>query len=462
MTVLANKRILVVDDDPGVVDYLVEMLSEEGYVTEGVTSPPEALHRLGADEFDLIITDVVMPEMRGTDLMAAIHARKPNQLVLLITAFGSIDLAVQAVRAGACDFIAKPFQIEVLFLAIERAFRERQMRREIVRLRSLLSGSEPAGLVAKSHAMQRVVDLARRAALTDSTVLLTGESGVGKGAVARFIHDHSPRHKNSFVQINCAALPAQLVESELFGVRKGAYTDAREDRPGLFVQTTGGTLFLDEIAEMPLEAQPKLLQVLETGKVRPIGGHNEIGVDVRVIAATNRPLEEALRDRHFRSDLYHRLNVIRVEVPPLRERPEDIEALVDVLLQRASTKLGRPVIGVTTEAMRWLLSYEWPGNVRELANTIERAVALTDHDTILLEDLLLTSPPLGKEDLLSNALSHAAARKLPLADVERAYIHQVLEAAQGNKAYAARILGIDRKTLYHKLGASDAPDDSIG
>ena len=462
MTVLANKRILVVDDDPGVVDYLVEMLSKAGYVTEGVTSPPEALHRLGTDEFDLIITDVVMPEMRGTDLMAAIHARKPNQLVLLITAFGSIDLAVQAVRAGACDFIAKPFQIEVLFLAIERAFRERQMRREIVRLRSLLSGSEPAGLVAKSHAMQRVVDLARRAALTDSTVLLTGESGAGKGAVARFIHDRSPRHKSPFVQINCAALPAQLVESELFGVRKGAYTDAREDRPGLFVQAASGTLFLDEIAEMPLEAQPKLLQALETSKVRPVGGHNEVGIDVRVIAATNRPLEEALRDRDFRSDLYHRVNVIRVEVPPLRERLEDIEALVDVLLQRASTKLGRPVIGVTTEAMRWLLSYEWPGNVRELANMIERAVALTDHDTILLEDILLTSPPFGKEDLLSGALSNAAARKLPLADVERTYIRKVLEVAQGNKAYAARILGIDRKTLYHKLDTSDVPEDAIG
>ena len=193
--VLANKRILVVDDDPGVVDYLVEMLCEEGYVTEGVTSPLEALHRLGTDAFDLIITDVVMPAMRGTDLMAAIHARKPNQLVLLITAFGSIDLAVQAVRAGACDFIAKPFQIEVLFLAIERALRERQMRREIVRLRSLLSGFEPADLVARSHVMQRVVDLARRAALTDSTVLLTGESGVGKGAIAHFIHAHSPRHR---------------------------------------------------------------------------------------------------------------------------------------------------------------------------------------------------------------------------------------------------------------------------
>lgn len=211
---------------------------------------------------------------------------------------------------------------------------------------------------------------------------------------------------------------------------------------------------------MPLEAQPKLLQVLETGKVRPIGGHTEVGVDVRVIAATNRTLEEALRDRDFRSDLYHRLNVIRVEIPPLRERTEDVEALIDVSLQRASTKLGRPIIGVSTEAMRWLLSHAWPGNVRELANIIERAVALTDHDTILLEDLLLTSAPGENEDLLSSALSNAAARKLPLADVERAYIHQVLEATQGNKAYAARILGIDRKTLYHKLGASEASEDS--
>ena len=244
-------------------------------------------------------------------------------------------------------------------------------------------------------------------------------------------------------------------------MRKGAYTDAREDRPGLFVQAAGGTLFLDEIVEMPLEAQPKLLQALETGQVRPVGGHNAVRVDVRVIAATNRPLEEALRERDFRSDLYHRLNVIRVEIPPLRNRLEDIEALVDVLLQRASAKLKRPVIGVTTEAMRWLLSYEWPGNVRELANMIERAVALTDHDTILLEDLLLTSSPLGKEDLLSSALSFAAAQKLPLAKVERAYIRQVLEATQGNKAYTARILGIDRKTLYHKLDASDTPEDSI-
>ncbi|MGH7961073.1 MAG: sigma-54-dependent transcriptional regulator [Candidatus Binatia bacterium] len=459
MSAAARKRILVTDDDPGVVDYLVEMLNEEGYVTAGVTSPYEALKYLGEDEYDLVIADVEMPGMRGIDLMAAIHAKKPGQFVLLITAFGSIDLAVRAVRAGACDFITKPFQIEVLCLAIERAFRERQMRREIVRLRSMLSGAEPTGLVSRSQAMQRVVDLARRAALTDSTVLLTGESGVGKGSVARFVHDQSLRHKNSFIQVNCAALPASLVESELFGVRKGAYTDAREDRPGLFVQAVHGTLFLDEIAEMPLEAQPKLLQVLETGRVRPVGGHNEVEVDVRLIAATNCSLEEALQERHFRPDLYHRLNVIRVEIPPLRERPEDIEALVDVLLQRASTKLGRPVIGIAAEAMRWLLSYEWPGNVRELANVIERAVVLTDHDTILPEDLSLASPPPGKNDLLDDTLSIAAARELSLIDVERAYIRRVLEVTQGNKARAARILGLDRRTLYRKLDERDPTEE---
>ncbi|MEW6296298.1 MAG: sigma-54 dependent transcriptional regulator [Thermodesulfobacteriota bacterium] len=458
MAASAGRRILVVDDDPGVVDYLVEMLSEAGYVSEGVGSPHEALGRIEKEEFDLVIADIVMPGMRGLDLMAAIHARKPCQLVLFITAFGSIDLAVQAVRAGACDLITKPFQIEVLFVAIERAFRERQMRREIVRLRGTLSDVEPFDLVARSRAMRRVVDIARRIALTDVTVLLTGESGVGKGEIARFIHAHSPRNKGPFVQVNCAALPAPLVESELFGVRKGAYTDAWEDRSGLFIQASGGTLFLDEIAEMPLESQPKLLQVLETGTVHPIGGNGERKIDVRVIAATNAPLETRLRHGHFRVDLYYRLGVISLEIPPLRDRPEDIDALADVFLHRASTKFRRPIVGMTAEARRWILSHDWPGNVRELANMIERAVALSDHDTIQLEDLSLTSPALDNGDPLSNALHHAAAQGLSLADLERAYVRHVLAVTQGNKARAARILGIDRKTLYAKLGESEAAD----
>jgi len=455
MATAVNKHILVVDDDAGVVDYLVEMLNEEGYITHGVTSPSDALARLEREEYDLVITDIEMPGMRGLDLMGAIHTRKPGQLVLLITAFGSIDSAVQAVRAGACDFVTKPFPIEALLLAIERAFRERQMHREIVRLRGAVSSGDASGLVSRSQAMRRVVEVARRAALTDSTVLLTGESGVGKGAVARFIHDQSPRAKAPFVQINCAALPTSLVESELFGVRKGAYTDARSDRPGLFIEATGGTLFLDEIAEMPLETQPKLLSVLEAGKVRPLGGASEMDVNVRVIAATNHPLEEALQDRRFRPDLYHRLNVIALEIPSLKARPEDIEPLVDLFVQRASVKLGRSVIGITAEARRWLLSYAWPGNVRELANRIERAVALTDHDTLLLEDFSLAPRPPGSEDLLATV----ALRELPLAEVERAYVHHVLDLVHGNKARAARILGIDRKTLYRKLGLTEVAEE---
>ena len=455
MGTTVNKYILVVDDDAGVVDYLVEMLNEENYVAHGVTSPSEALACLEREDYDLVITDIEMPGMRGLDLMEAIHARKPHQLVLLITAFGSIDSAVQAVRAGACDFVTKPFPIEALLLAIERAFRERQMHREIVRLRSTASNGEGSSLVSRSQAMRPVVEMARRAALTDSTVLLTGESGVGKGAVARFIHDQSPRASAPFVQINCAALPASLVESELFGVRKGAYTDARSDRPGLFIEATGGTLFLDEIVEMPLETQPKLLHVLEAGKVRPLGGPSEIDINVRVIAATNHPLEEALRDRQFRPDLYHRLNIIALEIPPLRARPEDIEPLVDLFLQQASVKLGRSMIGITAEARRWLLSYAWPGNVRELANRIERAVALTDHDTLLLEDFSLAPRSPRNEDLLATV----ALRELPLAEVERAYVQHVLDLAHGNKARAARILDIDRKTLYRKLGLTEAAEE---
>jgi len=442
-----KERILVLDDDPGVVDYLTEELLQEGYTTAGMHSPREALERIKQTDFDLIIADVEMPEMRGIDLLGAIQAEKHGQLVLLITAFGSIDLAVQAVKAGACDFVAKPFRIEVLLLAIERAFRERQMRREIIRLRTNLPVVEPGQLVAKSAAMRKVLDLARRAALSGSTVLLTGESGCGKGAVARLIHDKSPRREAPFLQLNCAALPQSLVESELFGVRKGAFTDARENRSGLFAAAGTGTLFLDEVGELSLDTQAKLLQALEAGHVRPVGGTEEVAVDTRVIAATNRPLETLLREGSFRPDLYYRLNVIRMEIPPLRERREDIIPLVDSLLQRTCVRLGRPIRGVSAAALRRLVAYDWPGNVRELANMIERAVALTDYDTILAEDLMFTTTETDFQRMLRNG----SAQGLPLAEVSRAYVRSVLEAHRGNKAAAARTLGIDRRTLYRML-----------
>jgi DNA-binding NtrC family response regulator len=448
-------RLLILDDDKEVVSFLGEELGREGYAVTGATSPSEAMARLDAEPFDLVISDVEMPEMRGIELLSAIQARHPGQLVVLMTAFGSIDLAVQAVRAGAADFVAKPFRIEVLGLAVERALRERQMRREIIRLRDRLEAEGDGTIVANSPSMQRAVDLARRAAATDATVLITGESGTGKGVLARLIHDSGPRREAPFFQLNAAALPHALVESELFGVRRGAFTDAREDRKGYFAAASGGTLFLDEIGELPQETQAKLLHVLESGRVRPLGHTDEVEVDTRVLAATNRPLESLLREGRFRADLYYRLNVIRIEVPPLRERREDFLPLVDHLLARACTRLRRPIVGISSAAVRRLMTHDWPGNVRELANALERAVALTDLDTIVPEDLSQAAVTAEASDELAGA----ARAGLTLADVSKQYARRVLEARHGNKAAAARALGIDRRTLYRMLDDSAPPEE---
>jgi DNA-binding NtrC family response regulator len=431
---------LIVDDDPSVLDYLVEVLGER-YSVVAETSPFVALQRVRDARFDVVITDVEMPGMRGPDLLTAILELEPLQAVLLITAFGSIELAVETVRAGACDFVTKPFKRETLVLAIERALRERTMRREIVRLRRSHGEREEFGLVAESGPMRAVLDLARRAARSNATVLVTGESGVGKGALARWIHERSSRRDGPLVQINCAALPAGLIEAELFGVRRGAYTDARESRDGLFVEATRGTLFLDEIADMPLEAQAKLLHVLESGRVRPVGATTEVETDVRLIAATNKNLDEAIRDGKFRADLFFRINVVRIDMPPLRARPDDIPRLVHTFLARHPGPRT-----ITDEAMRWLCQHSWPGNVRELANVIERAVALSEHDTIVIEDVRDRSAKPRELDL-----ADAAGRLLSLAEVELAYIKQVIEKLDGNMAHAARVLGIDRRTLYRKL-----------
>ena len=443
-----NRRLLIVDDDADVVDYLVEMLNQADYKALGTMDAHQALKLIVAEPFDLLITDVEMPGMRGLDLMAAVQAERPEQLVLLMTAFGNIDLAMQCVRAGACDFLAKPFRIEELYGAVSRALRDRQMRRTAVRVgRSDANTVEPA-FCARSPRMQQVLSLAKRAAAVTSTVLLAGESGTGKSAVARWIHEMSPRREGPIVSVNCAALPQTLVESELFGVRKGAYTDARHDRPGLFVQADGGTLFLDEIAELPLEVQPKLLQALETGSVRCLGDTQETAVDVRLIAATNQPLEQRVSERLFRADLYHRLNVIQLEIPPLRDRKEDIDDLVDALTRRIASRLGKPGPAVSLEALRWIRAYRWPGNVRELANTLERAIALSEHDTLLIEDLAQASQLPSNDRFLQDALDCGCT----LEDLERSYIRHVLDATGGNKIQAARILGVDRSTLYRKLG----------
>jgi DNA-binding NtrC family response regulator len=442
-------RLLVIDDDAAMVDYLVDMLLLAKYKVVGFTEAEAALDAITEQPFDLVISDVEMPGMRGLDLMAAIHLCRPEQLVLLITAFGSVDLAMQSVRAGACEFIAKPFRIEELLTAIDRNLQDRQMRRTAVRLGSMHGNSNGSVFIARSPGMQQMLKLAERAAAVDSTVLLTGESGTGKSAVARWMHDLSPRRHGPFVAINCAALPHSLVESELFGAKKGAYTDARQDRVGLFEQADSGTLFLDEIAELSLDVQPKLLQVLETGKVRALGDNREKATNVRLIAATHQPLEQRINERLFRADLYHRLNVINLSIPPLRERKEDLDELVNSLNQRISIRMGKPSVLISTEVLRWIRAYHWPGNVRELANILERAIALTEHDTLLLEDLAQASQLPETEGFLQNALQQGWT----LQDVERAYINYVLEKTAGNKIQTAKLLGVDRSTLYRRLGS---------
>ncbi len=438
--------ILVVDDDPGVVSWLVESLMEEGFQATGETSALRALETLKSTSFDVVISDVEMPELRGLELLRAIHKERPSQTVLLITAFGSIDLAVEAVRRGAVDFLAKPFRIEVLTLAVRRALRERQMRREIVRLRETVAREAPSGIAVRSPAMQRVLSLARRAASSHLPILITGESGVGKGALARFIHESSERSLAKFVQLNCAALPSGLAEAELFGVRRGAYTDARENRAGVFEQAHRGTLFLDELGELPVELQPKLLQALESNHVRPLGATEDVAADARIIAATNQPLEEALRERRFRQDLYHRLNVVRIELPPLRERREDVDVIVDQVLDGITKRSGRGPLGISAEASRYLHRQRWPGNVRELINAVERAAVFAEHDVLTVEDFALDAPP-----ALGSLVEDAALEELSLADLERAYIRRILAKTGGHKARAAKILGLDRRTLYRKV-----------
>jgi DNA-binding NtrC family response regulator len=450
----AAARILVVDDDRHVVDYLLEMLEEAGFDVDGTDDPVAALERLASEPFDLVVADVEMPNLRGLELMRRIHAVRPRILVILITAFGTIDLAVECLRSGAADFVTKPFDFSVLRLAIERTLDERRMRREIVRLRTELgdepsaSGSLAGSLVCESAAMNRVLDLARRVALADTSVVLLGESGVGKSAVARYIHEHSPRGDGAFIEINCAAVPETLAESELFGVRRGAFTDAREDRPGLFVAADGGTLFLDEVAELDSRVQAKLLQALEQRSVRPVGDTASKTVDVRLIAASNRSLDDAVEREQFRGDLLFRLGVITIEIPPLRERPDDIDALVDLLLSRVCRRLNRPVVGVSDDGMRWLRAHRWPGNVRQLGNLLERAVVLAEHDSLLLEDFAgaAASPPAA-----TDTLDKLARRGLSLHDVESAYVDAILRVTNGNRSEAAKLLGIDRRTLYRRL-----------
>jgi two-component system response regulator HydG len=449
-------RVLVVDDDKAMAEMLVTALQSNTLAAEYVTSGQAALDRLtrpDQETIDLIVTDVRMGKgMSGIDLCARVHGEFPDIPVIVITAFGSMETAIAAIRAGAYDFVPKPFDPDELLLRARRAIEARSLRQEIRRLREARGRALSFGnMIGSSPEMERVFALIDRVAQSSATVLITGETGTGKELAARAIHERSRRAHGPFVAVNCAAIPENLLESELFGHTRGAFTDARAARTGLFVRANGGTLFLDEVAELPKPMQAKLLRALQERAVRPVGADTETPFDARVIAATNRDLQSAVSDGTFREDLYFRLNVLEVHLPPLRARGNDVLALAQHFIARIAERDQRNVVGISTECARLLLEYSWPGNVRELFNVIERAVALAQHDHLVPADL----PDRIRQFSPSHVLvTGSTPDELPkLEEVERRYILRVLEATNGHRTRAAEILGLDRKTLYNKLRA---------
>ncbi len=441
--------VLVVDDEPEMRALLQDVLQAEGYAVSAESCGRDALKRLGEQDFAVVLTDLRMKEMQGIELLAEIKRIHPETNVILMTAFGTVQTAVEAMKQGAYDFLVKPVKNEELLRVTEKAMREACLRRELASLRQQVHREYSFHqILGKSKAMTEIFDLIRRVADSPINVLITGESGTGKELVAKAIHYNSGRRLGPFVPVNCAAIPEALIESELFGHVKGAFTDAKSDKRGLFEEAQHGTLFLDEISELPLLLQAKLLRAIQEKEIRRVGSTKAVPVDVHLIAATNLSLVEEVKAKRFREDLYYRLNVIEISMPPLRDRREDIPLLVDAFLRRCAESSHKPIRGISESALALLLDYAWPGNVRELENVVERAVTLARGDKIVPEDF---PPGIQGARGERRVIDEAAERTLPLHDVEQEYILRILEKTGGNKYQAAQLLGIDRKTLYRKL-----------
>lgn len=439
-------RVLIVDDDEKMRMMLQKVLQREGYDTALADSGEDALGRLKTTDFDVVLTDIRMPGMGGMALLKDIREASPETTVIMMTAFGSVDSAVEAMKQGAYDYINKPFKIDEALIVIARAVEEKRLRNELVVMREAIEARFGFGnIIGKSKPMQDMFGLIRRVAHTPATVLIRGASGTGKELVAQAIHFHSPRKGRAFVPINCGAIPEELIESELFGHVRGAFTGASADKPGLFAEADGGTLFLDEISELGLGMQTRLLRVLQEREVRRVGDTKSMPVDVRLIAASNRNLEECVETGTFREDLYYRLNVIPIALPELCRRTEDIPLLVEHFLKKYTSEAGG-LKRISRAAMAVLMQYPWPGNVRELENIVERTAILCPNEEIGIDDL-----PREIHSLEGLSLSRAMQAGATLEDLEKEYILRVLEQTRGNQTRASEILGIDRRTLYRKL-----------
>ena len=462
---MPEAQLLVVDDEVGMVTLLRNYLVREGYDVTTAPSAEVALQILEDHDVNVVLTDLRMPGMGGMELVRDIHASRPETQVILMTAFGSIDVAVEAVKAGAYHFVTKPVKLPEVGAVVHKALTERALRLENRRLRQAVEERYQFGeLLGKSAVMQRLFGLLERLAATNSTVLIQGESGTGKELVARALHYNGARRRHPFVPVNCAAMPEGLLESELFGHVRGAFTGADMARRGLFVEAARGTLFLDEIGEMPLGMQAKLLRVLEQRQIRPVGSDREVAIDVRVIAATNRDLASAVRQGTFREDLYYRLNVMVVQVPPLREHRDDIALLAEAFLQRHAAANHLEPRHFTPHALRCLEQYDWPGNVRELSHVIERGVTLSTSTQLDVEDLGLDSagPSSRREARPTDTAAHEDTRPpdtlLNLDDLTRHAMTVALHKSHGHKARAATLLGVHPRTLTRMLRRYGLPE----
>ena len=440
--------LLVADDDPGLRESLERTLTREGYRVVLASDGRAALERVQAGGVDLIVTDLRMPGLTGLELLRAAKAIMPDVDVILLTAFGTVEEAVKAMKDGAYDFLTKPFRREQLIKLVDKALERRDLIEQNRALKKQLEDIRAKGqMIGASPSFRRMLTLVEQIADSSATILIQGESGTGKELVARTIHERSARRNGPFVAVNCAALPETLLESELFGYEKGAFTDAAGRKEGRFELANGGTLFLDEVADLSLVTQPKILRVLQEGEFERLGGTRSLQVDVRIVAATNQDLPEMVKEKRFREDLYYRLNVITVRVPPLRERHEDIRVLAQHYLRVYAAKNGRKLEGFSNEALERLESYAWPGNVRELENLIERTVLLARKDRIDAEDL--PEEVAGVKRPPRDAILELVGT--PLDEIEQRLLDETLRITGGNKTQAAKLLGIDVRTVARKL-----------
>ncbi|MDX9713826.1 MAG: sigma-54 dependent transcriptional regulator [Dissulfurispiraceae bacterium] len=453
---MTKGRVLVIEDEQEMLENYSRLLKRIGYECIPESDSTAVVHGISKNKYtsDIVLTDLKMPGKDGFDILSASLQANPEVPVIVVTAFADITTAVEAVKRGAFDFIAKPFSTDQLMITLERAIKQKNIADENRTLKEQLQFFSSGAIVGKSSVMQELIAISERISQTDASILITGESGTGKELVSRSIHKKSLRSAHPFIPVDCAALPETLLESELFGYEKGAFTGAVSAKPGLFEAAQGGTLFLDEIGEMAIQMQVKLLRALQERQVRRLGSNKFIPIDVRVISATNRDLKQSVADRIFREDLFYRLNVINLSVPPLRDRQGDIPILCAYFLEKFAVIYKKKTRSLSSEAMEYMERYAWPGNVRELQNVIERAVVLSDGDCITIKELpkeLIT----GQSSILMHDLPYKKAKRAWMDTFEKNYLASILDKTDGNISRAAVMAGIDRKTIHRLIVRHD-------